>query len=75
MEKKKRSFLSIFYNHFSDLFNSLIKCYENDACSQSSKFSFEIEDVIREVKKARLKASKDLVQILRKQFGLDEYFE
>ncbi|VDP22071.1 unnamed protein product [Onchocerca flexuosa] len=34
-----------------------------------------VDDVVREVKKARLKASKDLVQILRKQFGLDEYFE
>lgn len=37
--------------------------------------SFEVDDIIREVKKARSKASKDLVQILRKQFGLDEYFE
>uniref|UniRef100_A0AAF5PST8 Gamma-tubulin complex component n=1 Tax=Wuchereria bancrofti TaxID=6293 RepID=A0AAF5PST8_WUCBA len=34
-----------------------------------------VDDVVRDVKKARLKASKDLVQILRKQFGLDEYFE
>ncbi|CAG9535935.1 unnamed protein product [Cercopithifilaria johnstoni] len=34
-----------------------------------------VDDVVREVKKARLKASKDLVQILRKQFCLDEYFE
>uniref|UniRef100_A0A0R3RU32 Gamma-tubulin complex component n=1 Tax=Elaeophora elaphi TaxID=1147741 RepID=A0A0R3RU32_9BILA len=34
-----------------------------------------VDDVVREVKKARLKASKDLVQILRKQFSLDEYFE
>ncbi|MCP9260648.1 Gamma-tubulin complex component [Dirofilaria immitis] len=35
---------------------------------------FFVDDVVREVKKARLKASKDLVQILRKQFGLDESF-
>uniref|UniRef100_A0A915PW88 Gamma-tubulin complex component n=1 Tax=Setaria digitata TaxID=48799 RepID=A0A915PW88_9BILA len=34
-----------------------------------------VDEVVREIKKARIKASKDLVQLLRKQFGLDEYFE
>lgn len=62
-------FLESFYD-LSTLRSSLRWCL-----FWSLKSSFEVDDVVREIKKTRLKASKDLVQILRKQFGLDEYFE